>query len=102
MSSKIWWDNKNKPTEQQKAQISEEQVDAYAEKVIEQIIANGKKSAQSSDDEDIISRMVNYDPEAETETAYTREDALRLLSGVDLRDHIMTTTPAGLAELLLL
>lgn len=101
MSSKIWWDNKNKPTEQQKAQISEEQVEAYAEKVIEQIIAKGKKPAQSSDDEDIISRMVNYDPEAE-ETAFTREDALRLLSGVDLRDHIMTTTPAGLAELLLL
>ena len=79
-----------------------EQVDAYAEKVIEHIIANGKKTAQGNDDEDIISRMVNYDPEAETETAYTREDALRLLSGVDLRDHIMTTTPAGLAELLLL
>ena len=102
MSNKVWW-NEKRPTEQQKAAISEEQVDAYAEKVIEQIIAKGKKPAQSSDDEDIISRMVNYDPETEeTETAYTREDALRLLSGVDLRDHIMSTTPAGLAELLLL
>lgn len=106
-NKKIWWGDTKRPTEEQKAALTDEQVAQYTQKVIDRIIEKGVKATPDADDgEGVISRIVNYgqDDESTAEDAqsYTQDDALRLISGVDMRDYVPTTSPTDLADLLLL
>ena len=100
MREKIWR-NYNKPTPEEKAAITDEQVENYAAKVIARIMEKGLKTTSPDLGMSVIERVTEYDPDTAPERPLTETDAAKLFEGIDLRDHMTSTPPEKFADLLL-
>lgn len=49
----------------------------------------------------VIDRITEYDPDTAPERQLTETDAANLFEGIDLRDHMTSTSPERFADLLL-
>lgn len=100
MRKKIWW-NYKKPTPEERAAITEEQVAIYSAKVIDRIMEKGLTTNDPDPEMSVIERITEFDPDTAPERPLTETDAARLFEGIDLRNHMTSTSPERFADLLL-